>query len=94
MANALSRPTDRERAKMAGLLRMTTHPTQMILIPLKLPDGREKEKQTARASRLLFAVCSVLYRLKTDDHAAALGIVAAKACAGKDLDIRFGKTLA
>ena len=41
--------------------------------------------------QLPFAVCSVLHRLNTDDHAAALGIVAAKTTAGTDLNVCFRK---
>lgn len=85
-ASAPHRPVGREAPLTATPQRATVPP-----IPLQLPNGRDKEKQTARAGRLLFAVCSVLHRLKTDDHAAALGIVAAKTTAGTDLNVCFGK---
>jgi len=85
-ASAPHRPVGREAPLTATPQRATVPP-----IPLQLPNGRDKEKQTARAGRLLFAVCSVLHHLKTDDHAAALGIVAAKTTAGTDLNVCFGK---
>ena len=85
-ASVPRRPAGREAPLTATPQRATVPP-----IPLQLPNGRDKEKQTARTGRLLFAVCSVLHRLKTDDHAAALGIVAAKTTAGADLNVCFGK---
>lgn len=72
-------------------LTATPQRRQYLRIPLQLPNGRDKEKQTARAGRRFLPVCSVLHRLKTDDHAAALGIVAAKTTAGTDLNVCFRK---
>lgn len=87
------RPTPPSAGREAPLT-VTPQRATVPPIPLQLPNGRDKEKQTARAGRLLFAVYSVLHRLKTDDHAAALGIVAAKTTAGTDLNVCFGKVSA
>ncbi len=59
----------------------------------QLPNGRDKEKSErfAQAVCFLLSVRFLRHRLKTDDHAAALGIVAAKTTAGTDLNVCFRK---